>query len=439
MACRWLRQYGSAIGIPPDYAVLDADDARRLVAAVVKATGLDASVVRPRAVAAAISYAKNVSPLGSVDGYDGQMAWVGCIPAADRRGRDLAAAYWARCRADNALDFDDLLLATRWLLVASPDVRAALQRRYRHVLVDEWQDLNVVQYDILRLLASPSMQVWGGDDGDGSGDGGGGGRGAAGGGNSGLPGPPRRSAGLPPSGGPASVSASAALSVIAAARERLAALYERPPPGELRRLRVAVLNTLRAVAVPVSPLIADGLQAPAGWLVVAPVGARGAHLGAAALFGRDGETVTDAYVLPIAGKGGGDSGSGGGGGGDPGCRGRVGGGGHIGASAMGMGGRGGGASDGGGDGGGGRPGYRPDNLYSPARLAARRQHAAGGIVAVGSPVDGGSASGGGVRRAPSGASAVWDGPPTGGGGAAVPLHEGEALLPTGGEGDGWAS
>jgi len=271
------------------------------------------------------------------------------------------------------------------------------------------------------------------------GDGGGGGRGAAGGGNSGLPGPPRRSAGLPPSGGPASVSASAALSVIAAARERLAALYERPPPGELRRLRVAVLNTLRAVAVPVSPLIADGLQAPAGWLVVAPVGARGAHLGAAALFGRDGETVTDAYVLPIAGKGGGDSGSGGGGGGDPGCRGRVGGGGHIGASAMGMGGRGGGASDGGGDGGGGRPGYRPDNLYSPARLAARRQHAAGGIVAVGSPVDGGSASGGGVRRAPSGASAVWDGPPTGGGGAAVPLHEGEALLPTGGEGDGWAS
>lgn len=155
MACRWLRQYGSAIGVPPTYAVLAADDSRRLVAAVVKDAGLDPLVVRPRAVAAAISYAKNVSPLG--DG--GQDGWLAAIPKTLPQGRSLATAYWARCRELVALDFDDLLLAARWLLWAAPDVRAALQARYRHVLVDEWQDLNVVQYDILRLLASPAMQV----------------------------------------------------------------------------------------------------------------------------------------------------------------------------------------------------------------------------------------------------------------------------------------
>lgn len=170
IACRWLRQYGSAIGVPSTYAVLDADDSRRLVSAVVKDAGLDLQVVRPRAVAAAISYAKNVSRLGN----DSQDAWLEAIPKSIPQGRALATAYWERCKEAAALDFDDLLLAARWLLWAAPNVRAVLQARYRHVLVDECQDLNVVQYDILRLLASPALQVARGE-GDGGGGGGGGG------------------------------------------------------------------------------------------------------------------------------------------------------------------------------------------------------------------------------------------------------------------------
>ncbi|GAB0493360.1 hypothetical protein MMPV_004641 [Pyropia vietnamensis] len=168
IACRWLRQYGSAIGVPSTFAVLAADESRRLVAAVVKDAGLDPQVVRPHVVAAVISYAKSVSRLGN-GGLD---AWLDAISNEIPQGRALATAYLARCREAEALDFDDILLSARWLLWVTPDVRAVLQARYRHLLVDECQDLNIVQYDILRLLASPAMQVArGGGDGDGGGDG----------------------------------------------------------------------------------------------------------------------------------------------------------------------------------------------------------------------------------------------------------------------------
>ncbi|GAB0489247.1 hypothetical protein MMPV_000464 [Pyropia vietnamensis] len=259
-----------------------------------------------------------------------------------------------------------------------------------------------------------------GDDGDG-GSGGGSGGGLA------LASTARQSRGAPPPGG-TTPSATAALAAIAAARERMGSVYEQPPPGELRRLRATVLNTLRAVAVPVGPLIADGLQASAGWLLVSPAGGRGAHLGAAAVFGRDGETVTDAYVLPIAGKGGGrtwPAGEGGGGGVQSGT-----------ASAASPGAGAGAGTYSGGDGGGG---YRPDNLYSEARHRLRRERAVGGgWGGCGGGVGGGEGVGVTVARPPS--------PPGGGGGGDLrgrqgtePLHEGEALLPTGRDADNWGT
>jgi len=142
---RILRREGTAIGIPRDYVIFDADDQRALVRQVLRDLNIDDKQYRPPAVHAAISRAKNeLIPAEAYqpDSYFGEIV------------RRVYQQYQERLRASNGLDFDDLLLETVRLFREHPAILARYQERYLHILVDEFQDTNMAQYVLLRQLAA---------------------------------------------------------------------------------------------------------------------------------------------------------------------------------------------------------------------------------------------------------------------------------------------
>ncbi|MFN2495777.1 MAG: UvrD-helicase domain-containing protein [Pseudonocardiaceae bacterium] len=130
-----------------NFSVYDADDTRRLVALVTRDLDLDPKRYPARALAAQISNLKN------------ELIGPGSAPASDdfhRRVADVYAGYQQRLAASNALDFDDLIMRTVELLQSFPDVAEHYRRRFRHVLVDEYQDTNHAQYVLVRELVMPA-------------------------------------------------------------------------------------------------------------------------------------------------------------------------------------------------------------------------------------------------------------------------------------------
>lgn len=156
LCVRLLRRYAEASGLAqrgllsPDFALYDADDQARLVKSVVAQLQLSASNFPPRTVLASISAAKN--DLLSPAQYQSL--------ATDFFARSIArcyTAYQAALRHAGAADFDDLLLLTAEMLRDCQPVRDELRARFRHVLVDEYQDTNRAQFVIASLLAGPAQ------------------------------------------------------------------------------------------------------------------------------------------------------------------------------------------------------------------------------------------------------------------------------------------
>ncbi|MFQ6101979.1 MAG: ATP-dependent helicase [Anaerolineae bacterium] len=141
---RVLRREAEAAGIPRDYAIFDADDQLRLVKQAIRDLNLDDKRYRPQAVHGAISRAKNelIPPQAYYTGsYYGEVV------------KRVYERYQALLAANNGLDFDDLLMVTVRLFDRNPDVLAKYQERYRHILVDEFQDTNQAQYTLLKQLS----------------------------------------------------------------------------------------------------------------------------------------------------------------------------------------------------------------------------------------------------------------------------------------------
>ncbi|MFN8123215.1 MAG: UvrD-helicase domain-containing protein [Thermoleophilia bacterium] len=152
-ACvRILRRDAEAAGFDPRFVIYDADDQLRLMRACMADEQVDPKRVAPRAVLTRISDAKN--RLLDPDGFADEAASFG-----DEIVVRLYRRYAERLRTAGAMDFDDLLMHTVRLLEGDAEVRERYQRRFSHVLVDEYQDTNHAQYRLVRVLAEPQRNV----------------------------------------------------------------------------------------------------------------------------------------------------------------------------------------------------------------------------------------------------------------------------------------
>jgi DNA helicase II / ATP-dependent DNA helicase PcrA len=153
IGARMLRRHAELAGLKSNFTILDADDQLRLMKQLIEAEGIDEKRWPARTLASMIDGWKNKGqrPEDVSDG-EGQGYAFG-------KGRKLYADYQARLKALNAADFGDLLLDTLHILKNHPDILADYRDRFRYMLVDEYQDTNVVQYLWLKLLASQSGNV----------------------------------------------------------------------------------------------------------------------------------------------------------------------------------------------------------------------------------------------------------------------------------------
>ncbi|PRH87634.1 ATP-dependent DNA helicase [Labrys okinawensis] len=142
-----LRRHAELVDLKSNFTILDTDDQIRLMKQVIEAAGIDEKRWPARQLANAIDGWKNrgLTPAQVPSGE--------AMSFANGKGGELYAAYQARLKTLNAADFGDLLLETIRLFRENPGVLAEYHRRFRFMLVDEYQDTNVAQYLWLRLLA----------------------------------------------------------------------------------------------------------------------------------------------------------------------------------------------------------------------------------------------------------------------------------------------
>jgi len=148
---RLLRREAEHLPFDSSFVIYDEDDQQRVVKAAIRDLNLDDKTYRPPSVHGAISRAKN--DLIFPEDYPVQTYRDEVIKRIYKRYQELL-------KQNNAVDFDDLLLWTAWLLSENPAVREKYARRFVHVLVDEYQDTNYAQYILLKHLASVHRNVF---------------------------------------------------------------------------------------------------------------------------------------------------------------------------------------------------------------------------------------------------------------------------------------
>lgn len=160
MCVRILRRFIDRLGYDNRFAIYDTDDQKTLMKEVCKKVAIDTKVFKERSLMSAISSAKNelILPDEFELNAGGDFAKL--------KIAKVYREYEAQLKANNALDFDDLLVKTVQLLQTQPDVLENYQERFRYIMVDEYQDTNTVQFQLVRLLAGKyrNLCVVGDDD-----------------------------------------------------------------------------------------------------------------------------------------------------------------------------------------------------------------------------------------------------------------------------------
>jgi DNA helicase-2/ATP-dependent DNA helicase PcrA len=152
MCVRILRREAKTLDLGSSFSIYDADDTRRLIGQVARDLDLDVKRYPARGLAAQISNLKN-------ELLDAEDAAGRAGNDYERRVAEVYAVYQRRLVQANALDFDDLIMRTVHLLQAFPAVAEYYRRRFRHVLVDEYQDTNHAQYMLIReLVGHPATE-----------------------------------------------------------------------------------------------------------------------------------------------------------------------------------------------------------------------------------------------------------------------------------------
>ena len=160
-ACvRILRRFIDRLGYENHFTIYDTDDQKTLIKEVCRKVDVDTKVFKERSLLSAISSAKNEMILP--DEFELNAGG----DFAKMKIAKVYREYEAQMRANNALDFDDLLVKTVQLLQTQPDVLESYQERFRYIMVDEYQDTNTVQFQLVSLLVGKykNLCVVGDDD-----------------------------------------------------------------------------------------------------------------------------------------------------------------------------------------------------------------------------------------------------------------------------------
>ncbi|MEO8961132.1 MAG: UvrD-helicase domain-containing protein, partial [Ginsengibacter sp.] len=155
---RILRAEADKLGYPRNFTIYDTDDSKSVVRTVIKEMNLDDKHYKPSTVYNRISSAKNslITPEEYINDY-------GLQQEDARANRPLIGqiymAYCNRCFKNGAMDFDDLLLKFYQLLVTHPESLSKYQRKFKYIMIDEYQDTNTSQYQIIKLLGAMHENV----------------------------------------------------------------------------------------------------------------------------------------------------------------------------------------------------------------------------------------------------------------------------------------
>ncbi len=139
-------------GLTRTFAIYDEVDQQAVVKAALKRLAIDDKQLKPRVALGRISWAKNHM-------IDPQEYFLASTNPMEEKIAHIFEIYRKELAKANALDFDDLLLETVRLLKVAPDVRERYNRRYKYLLIDEYQDTNRPQYELMKLLAGPAGNV----------------------------------------------------------------------------------------------------------------------------------------------------------------------------------------------------------------------------------------------------------------------------------------
>ena len=155
---RILRENAEVLGYPKEYTIYEPTDSKNLLKTIIKDLNLNDEKYKPNFIASRISMAKNnlITPGGYIANSS--------LAAEDRQMQipefgNIYIEYCKRCKANGAMDFDDLLLQTNFLFRDHPEILARYQERFQYVLVDEYQDTNNAQYIIVRRLAQHHSRI----------------------------------------------------------------------------------------------------------------------------------------------------------------------------------------------------------------------------------------------------------------------------------------
>lgn len=155
---RILRKYADRVGLKEGFTIYDEDDSRRMIAKCMKELNISEDIIKPRKVSQYLSNAKN-ELIGPED-------YETTLDAATKLIAEIYPLYQKRLQENNAVDFDDIIMKVVNLLENDLEVRSYYQRKFRYVLVDEYQDTNRAQFVLANLLSGGggNLMVVGDDD-----------------------------------------------------------------------------------------------------------------------------------------------------------------------------------------------------------------------------------------------------------------------------------
>jgi DNA helicase-2/ATP-dependent DNA helicase PcrA len=155
---RILRYELAAIGFKPNFTIYDSADSKSLIHSIIKEKKLDDKLYKPSAVASRISRMKNHLITHKSYALNSEYTTEDFHRRQDAFS-DIFTTYCERCKEQNSMDFDDILLHTFLLFKKNPDVLQKYQRRFAYILVDEYQDTNIAQHQIISMLADGHKHI----------------------------------------------------------------------------------------------------------------------------------------------------------------------------------------------------------------------------------------------------------------------------------------